>query len=552
VTGRGARVTFEGTGASVEVALGTTLRDAAALAGVAIDSPCGGLGSCGRCSVEASGALESPSADERVLVTEEALAAGVRLSCRAKVAGDVSVRPVGSAGSASLRIVEAGAAGEVAIEAPAARGISGDGPLLGAVVDIGTTTVVVAIVDLATAEQLGSASALNPQHPFGHDVMSRITHTASHGTDSLRQPIVDAIESLALGVLAEIGQPPEQLREVAIAGNTTMIHLLLGIDPAPLGTAPYEPAFLSPLDRPASEIGLNRLPAAQAYVVPGISAFVGADITAGLLVTRLDERERPTILIDLGTNGEIVIRTPDGLLASSTAAGPALEGASIAYGMRAEEGAIERVSLAGDELAITTIGGARAKGLCGSGLLDLIAILLDAGVIQRTGRLRCDAPHPLAARVSERDGTRVFEIAPDVYLTQRDVRQVQLANAAIASGLLMLLDAADVPAQDVGELIIAGGFGYHVRAEALVRMGTIPPAWADRVSFAGNTAMSGTLLALLDSAARRRAEALARHVETVDLASHPDFQERFVAGMSFPTPEVPAVWTQTTSLEELL
>lgn len=530
--------TVDFTHASVRarVSVGVTIKEAAASAGVALDAPCGGLGTCGRCTVIAAGELEPPSYDELVLLGEERIARGERLACRARLAGDASVLPVAEAGaSAGLRIVEAGDEPDLVIEPPSARGIEGPGPHLGAVVDIGTTTVVAAVVDLETGKRLGSASELNPQHPFGHDVMSRITHVATHGGESLRALIAATIESLVSQVLAALGPDAGTLREVAVAGNTTMVHLLLGIDPAPLGVAPYEPAFLEPVDRPAAEVGLPGLGDVGVYILPGISAFVGADITAGLVATRIAEQEQTVLLIDLGTNGEMVLRTSSGLVGASTAAGPALEGASIAYGMRAEHGAIERVSLDDDgSLAVETIGDASPRGLCGSGLLDLIAVLLDTGLLDHTGRLRADAGHPLAERVSEMDGTRVFELATGVYLTQRDVRQVQLATAAIASGIDMLLDAEGMAVEDVDRLVIAGGFGYHVRAEALVRMGMVPAAWHDRVTFAGNTAMTGTLIALLDTSARRRAEAIARHVRAIDLAGHPEFQTRFVSAMRFP------------------
>jgi len=530
-------ITFEPSGTRVHVAPGVTIREAAAIAGVDLDAPCGGLGTCGRCAVHAEGTIEPATVDERVLLGEAGLATGVRLACRARVAGDVTVRPIAGEGDEKpgLRILELGEHGEITIEPPAARGVTGEAPLLGVVVDIGTTTVVVAVVDLATGERLGSASALNPQHPFGHDVMSRITHVAAHGPESMRAPIAATIEQLVVDALAPIDRPVSSVREVAIAGNTTMVHLLLGIDPAPLGIAPYEPAFIDPVERRAADVGLAGLGDAGVYILPGISAFVGADITAGLLATHIAEQGRMVLLVDLGTNGEMVLRTPGGLVAASTAAGPALEGASIAYGMRAEAGAIERVSLdASGNLHVETIGGGVPRGLCGSGLLDLIAVLLEAGVLDHTGRLCGEAPHPLASRVSEREGTRAFALTADVYLTQRDVRQVQLANAAIASGIDMLLDAADVSATDMDEMIIAGGFGYHVKAAALVRLGMIPAAWRDRVHFAGNTAMTGALMALLDTAARRRAESIARHVTAIDLAAHPDFQARFVGAMRFP------------------
>lgn len=531
-----ATVTFEPSGEQVCVEYGTALKEAAHTAGVALNVPCGGLGTCGRCAVRASGDLEPPTTDERTLLGAERLAQGVRLACRARVSGDVLVNLLEQP-AASLRIIESGEAGEIVVEPPSARGITGATPLLGAVVDIGTTTVVATVLDLETGEQLGSASALNPQHPFGHDVMSRITHVASYGTDSLREPIVVAVDGLVVQVLARLAKPVSALREMAIAGNTTMIHLFLGIDPKPLGTAPYEPAFLDPLERPAHEVGLTSLTEAGVYFLPGISAFVGADITAGLLATHIAERERIALLIDLGTNGEMVLRTHKGLVASSTAAGPALEGASISYGMRAENGAIERVFIEGDELRIEVIGGGEARGLCGSGLLDLVAVLLDAGVLDHTGLLRDDAPHSLAARITDLDDVRAFEVAPGVFLTQRDVRQVQLANAAIASGIDMMLDHAEVGVDEVEEIVIAGGFGYHVKAEALVRMGMIPARWQDRVTFGGNTAKTGALVALLDTAARRRAEAIARHVATIDLAAHPDFQTRFVGAMNFPEEE---------------
>ncbi len=524
-------VTFLPGGARVSVEPGATLLEAAVLAGELADAPCGGLGTCGRCAVTATGGLDEPSADELTLLTPEQLAAGMRLSCRAHILGDATVRVTAALGAPPAP--EPGAERAVTVEPPEARGIRGEEPLVGAAVDIGTTTVVAAVVDLRSGRELGRASVLNPQHPFGHDVMSRISHAAVHGTDALREPILGAVTTLVLGILAAAGAEAGHLREIEICGNTTMIHLLLGLDPAPLGAAPYGPAFVSSVQRPASEIGLTELGTARAHILPGVSAFIGSDITAGLVATGLAEREAPAVFADLGTNGEIVVRTREGVVAGSTAAGPALEGASIAYGMRAEDGAIERVTLRGDDLRLVTIGGGEPRGLCGSGLLDLIAVLLEAGVLDASGRMRPDAAHPLAARVSD-DDVRSFRVAPGVLLTQRDVREVQLAKAAIASGIELLLDEAGIAADDVSELVLAGGFGHHVDPRAVVRMGMIPAAWVGRVRFAGNTALAGATLALLDSAARRRAAAISRHVRAIDLAARPDFETRFVGAMGFP------------------
>jgi uncharacterized 2Fe-2S/4Fe-4S cluster protein (DUF4445 family) len=351
---------------------------------------------------------------------------------------------------------------------------------------------------------------------------------------ALKEPVIRAIEDLIHRLLDERGVDVSHLREVAVAGNTTMLHLMLGIDPAPLGVAPYEPARIDAVDRPAAELGFRRLGRARAYVLRGISAFLGADIVAGLLTTRLAERESPAIFIDLGTNGEIVLRTPTRMVGASTAAGPALEGASIESGMRAETGAIERVALRGDSLEIGTIGDAAPVGLCGSGLIDLVAALLEAGVLDRTGLLRDDVAHPLAARVSMRDGVRTFDVAPGVRLSQRDVRQVQLASAAIATGMDLLLDSTEVCCDEVAEVVIGGGFGLHVRGDALARLGMMPAAWSDRIRYAGNTAIAGATRALLDRGQRRLAEAIARHVETIDLGSDPGFEQRFIRALDFP------------------
>jgi uncharacterized 2Fe-2S/4Fe-4S cluster protein (DUF4445 family) len=527
-------VRFEPSGETVEVAHGTTLRAAALRAGAPSISPCGGLGTCGRCAVSVSGNLEDPRPDERILLTPEALGRGTRLACRARVHGDVTVRPLRVVPPSVMRIVESGDLGEVSIEPPERRGIFGPIPLLGAVVDVGTTTIVVTVVDLRSGETLGSASELNPQASFGHDVLARISSAATSGADALRDPVIRTIEDLATRLIFGLGVDVEHLREVAIAGNTTMLHILLGIDPAPLGTAPYTPAHADAVELPASILGFTRLGVARIYALPGISAFLGADITAGLLTTRLPERHAPTLLIDLGTNGEIVLRATERLLGASTAAGPALEGASVEYGMLAQSGAIERVSLEGDALVIGTIDDAPASGICGSGLIDLVAALLEAGLVDTSGLMHHDVAHPLGKRVTVRDEVRAFEVTPGVFLTQKDVRQVQLAVSAISTGTALLLESAEVPAEDVVEVVIAGGFGRHVRGEALARIGMIPREWADRVSYAGNTAIAGATRALLDSAERRRADAIVRHVETVDLATHPLFSERFITGLEFP------------------
>lgn len=529
------RMTFQPSATEAVVDRGTTVAQAARAAGVMLALPCGGLGVCGRCKVTVEEGGNIPTEDETVLLTPASLARGVRLACRTVVEDGMVVRLHEDEEAAGLRVVVEGIAAPLFVEPPRDRGIIGDGRLLGVAVDIGTTTVVVTVVDLLTGDRLGSASALNPQHPLGHDVMSRIGFAAGDGVAGLRELIVGTVESLIDEAAEKAGRPSSEIREIALAGNTTMIHFLLGIDPAPLGTAPYGPAFVSAVQGPAGGMGLTGHSDASAYVLPASSAFIGGDVVAGLLATGLAERQEPALFIDLGTNGEIVLRSASGLTAASTAAGPALEGASIVCGMRAAEGAVERVGFTAGGLTVGTIGDVAARGLCGSGLLDLIAVMLDAGALDPTGRILTSGK--LADRVKEVDGIRVFDVADGVHLTQKDVRQVQLAVAAVSAGVGMLLETAGTAVDDVAEVLIAGGFGLHVSAEALVRIGMIPPRWRDRVTFVGNTALTGTLAALLDSEARRGAEAIARHIDVIDLATRDDFQERFLGAMTFPGPE---------------
>jgi len=527
-------VTFEPGSRQVEVACGSTLRAAAKKAKVDFLSPCGGLGTCGRCAVTVTGSLDEPRRDELILLTPTALQRGTRLACQARVVGDCTVRRLRVIPPSELKIVESGNLGEVSVEPPERRGLFGPEPALGAAVDVGTTTLVVALVDLRSGETLGTASAMNPQHPFGHDILSRIVAVAKNGPNALRLPVISAIEDLIEGLLERAGHGVANLRGLSIVGNTAMLHIVLGIDPAPLGAAPYTPAHADAVVSPASQLGFTRVGTARLYALPGISAFLGADITAGMVTVRLAEHPGPSLLIDLGTNGEIVVWTSERLVGASTAAGPALEGASIGAGMFASTGAIERVTLEGDDLVLGTIGDADAVGICGSGLIDLVAALLDAGVIDPTGLMLDDAPHPLASRVTVRDGIRAFEVADGVFLSQIDVRQVQLAVSAVSTGIDLLLESLAVSPASVVDVIIAGGFGLHVRGEALARIGMIPRGWAPRVSFAGNTAIAGATRALLDSAERRRASAIAHHMQTLDLAAEPGFSERFVAALAFP------------------
>jgi uncharacterized 2Fe-2S/4Fe-4S cluster protein (DUF4445 family) len=417
----------------------------------------------------------------------------------------------------------------------------------GLAIDVGTTSVVTALLELTSGEQLASVSSLNPQAVFGGDLMSRIAF-AQFNPGNLRQlhtRIVALLNQHVAEVCRESGVLAKWIHKVVVVGNTCMHHLLLGIDPSWVGLAPYAPVMRHAAVLPARDLHLRLPPDTPVCLLPVVAGFVGADAVAVALATRIHESPELRIAVDIGTNGEVLLGSRERLLACSAPAGPALEGAQIRHGMRGAVGAIDRVTV-GDTLDVHTIGEAPALGICGSGLLDLVAGLLDAGVIDWTGLIQVEGrarlPAGLRDRVAMRGEERLVVVlrpgeagaAREIVLTQDDVRQVQLAKGAIASGIAMLQHVAGVPDDKVDELMLAGGFGNYLSIASAVRIGLIPPLAASRIRYVGNAAALGAQLALLSEAERLRAEEVARRIEHVSLAAHPDFERIFVDAMNFP------------------
>jgi len=428
----------------------------------------------------------------------------------------------------------------------------GDTHLLafGLAVDVGTTSVVTSLMELASGEQLASVSSLNPQAVFGGDLMSRIAF-AQFDAGNLRKlqtRIIGLLNQHIEQVCRDSGVLAKWIYKVAIVGNTCMHHMLLGIDPSYVGLAPYAPVMRHPLTLAARELYLKVNPEARVCLLPIVAGFVGADAVGVALATRMDESSEIRIAVDIGTNGEVLLGSREHLWACSAPAGPALEGAQIRHGMRAALGAIDRVSFDGRDLTLHIIGEAAAQGICGSGLIDAIAVLLDAGVIDWTGLIDLDhlerLPLALAARVIKRGDERAVILArpgehgatQELLLTQDDVRQVQLCKGAIASGAAMLQRIAGVPEDKVAELMLAGGFGNYLSIASAIRIGLIPAVPESKVRYVGNAALLGAQLALLSEAERQHAEQIARRIEHVSLAAHPDFQDVFVDCMNFPRP----------------
>ncbi|MFP4053717.1 MAG: ASKHA domain-containing protein [Phycisphaerae bacterium] len=418
----------------------------------------------------------------------------------------------------------------------------------GVAVDIGTTTVAATLVDLAGGQELAVAACMNPQVRFGDDVLSRIM-LASKGPDELKtlqRGIIEAVGELIDELCRQASFEPDDICEIAFAGNTTMQHLLCGIDPTPLGTVPFAPAVARGLLLRAAELGISIHPRGTAQVMPVIGGFVGGDTVAGVLATGLPTGELPAMLVDIGTNGEIVLATEDGTLhAASTAAGPAFEGARISCGMRAADGAIEKVAFDGGPLQVSVIGGGKASGLCGSALVDVAAILLEAGIVTPEGRmllpeeLPAAVPEALRCRLRQREGDVAFQIAgedgSEVVLTQRDIRELQLASGAIRAGVSILLRQAGLEATDLKRVCIAGGLGSFIRRSGAQRIGLIPGGIPhERIHYVGNAALQGARAALLSTAFRTSAEKLAREARHVELSQDMDFQMEFAEAMIFP------------------
>ncbi|MFQ5947171.1 MAG: ASKHA domain-containing protein, partial [Anaerolineae bacterium] len=407
----------------------------------------------------------------------------------------------------------------------------------GLAVDIGTTSVVTTLLELESGEQLGSVSSLNPQAVFGGDLMSRIAFAQFNAANlkKLQGRIIGLLNEQIDQIVRESGVLAKWIYKVVVVGNTCMHHILLGIDPSYVGLAPYAPVMRHSLVLPARELFLKVNPEARVCLLPIVAGFVGADAVAVALSTRIYESEEIRIAVDIGTNGEVLLGSRERLWACSAPAGPALEGAQIKHGMRGALGAIDKVWVENGDLRIHTIGETAPLGICGSGIIDALAALLDQGVIDSTGLIRIEdrdeLPPGFKDRVRWRGEEREIILvregeggAPaEIVLTQDDVRQVQLAKGAIASGVRMLLHVAGIPDEQVAELMLAGGFGNYLSIRSAQRIGLIPDLAQERIRYVGNAASLGALLCLVSEAEREEAERIARRIEHISLAAHPDF-----------------------------
>jgi uncharacterized 2Fe-2S/4Fe-4S cluster protein (DUF4445 family) len=602
---------FTPDGKQVRVPPGVTLFDAASWNGVAIDSTCGGHGTCKKCKVRvADGSVPVSALDTRAFTADE-LRGGWRLACRAQADTDLEIevpplttRPKAATVGVGRQVILRPAAQkrylelseptladqrsdlervlagvddlELRAEIGVLRSLSrvlreadfrvtavivddelidvqpGDttGRLHGIAFDLGTTTVVATLLDLNTGTPLAVASMLNKQQPFGADVISRISATMLDpaALAKLSQLAQDTLAELTAEVCAQAGTDPVDVVEVALAGNATMAHLVLGLDPEPIGVAPFIMAARQFPVVSAADIGLPIHTRARISSFPAFGAYAGGDITAGLLAAGMNRDARTRLFIDVGTNCEIVLGNRDWLLATAAPAGPAFEGAAIRCGMRAADGAIEVVSFGEEGLSFRVIGDAEPAGLCGSGLVDAVAGLVRVGLLDRSGRFVPDeeaaaiAPG-LAPRLGRLGQERVFvlhwqgepgDVAHSIYLSQRDVRELQFAKAAIATGWRVLLDEAGVGPAEVQQVLLAGSFGSYLSPANAIAIGLVPPLPVLRIVSAGNVAGEGAKMALLSVRERAAAQALLEEVRYVELSDRGDFNDAFVDQLQFP------------------
>ncbi|HET7419811.1 MAG TPA: ASKHA domain-containing protein [Candidatus Dormibacteraeota bacterium] len=413
------------------------------------------------------------------------------------------------------------------------------GECYGVAFDVGTTTLVGTLMNLRTGMAASVRSTLNGQAPFGADVITRISH-GMNGPDAigeLQSAVLTTMNSVLAELYRETGVSPARTYEAVVVGNVTMLHLLLGVDPSPLSMSPFTPTFMDELTVPSSEVGLQIHPHGYVQTLPALGAYVGADIVAGVLATGVVREDRLRVFVDVGTNGEIVLGSATRALATAAPAGPAFEGSQIKCGMRATTGAIEGVQLT-DRVELQVIGGdVRPEGICGSGLVDAVAQLLLAGLMEHSGRLRLaeDVPdHPLRDRLIDVDGMRAFLLADGVYLTQRDIRELQFAKGSIATGIKVLMDILGVSAQDLDEVLLAGSFGSYLNPESAKVIGLVPPIDVDRIIAVGNSAGEGAKIALLSYRERQVAFELPSRIEYVELSGRPDFNDSFISVLGFP------------------
>ncbi|MHA2045107.1 MAG: ASKHA domain-containing protein [Candidatus Thorarchaeota archaeon] len=526
-------IVFEPSGLRMSVDKQYTFLDAIRAIGLHVSSQCGGKGTCGKCRVKLHRVIDPSPADTEHLSTTE-IDDGFRLACQHKV--DQDFRVLLSAPQRNIKILSEGVSGQKDWKVD-----NGKDDQLGVAIDLGTTTIVAYLLDRSSGVQLGQEAELNPQVIFGEDVMSRITHVANtiQGEEELSGIVTKTIDDLISRLVAAVGMEERKVTGVSIVGNTAMHHLLLKADVKPLGLAPYEPTIREAVTSSGQKIGFVSVPDSSVYLPPNIAGFVGGDTVGFILSQGLDKIDDIVLGIDIGTNGEIVLSNRGELSCCSAAAGSAFEGATIYHGMRGKNGAIEYMSISNldDPPEIAVIGNEVPQGICGSGIVDLTAEMLQCGILSPNGKMQTDSK-----RVFQNDeGFRYLitnnqesEAERDIVFTQKDIRQVQLAKGAILAGATILLNDSDLEAKDLDSIMLAGAFGSYIRPESAIGIGLVPQIESDKIIQVGNAAGEGAKTLLLSTQSRNHVNKIVSQIHYLELANHADFQSVFLDSLAFP------------------
>ncbi|MEF2876941.1 MAG: ASKHA domain-containing protein [Blautia sp.] len=527
---------------ALEVPAGTTLMSALKEAGIFLDAPCAGHGTCGKCLVKIS-------RDGKPWETVKA--------CQEKITNATVIDTSGS--RLKHQILTTSYIRQVPF-LPQLPAIPEVKDCCMAAFDIGTTTIAAYLLEGQTGKELCTASSLNPQAAYGADVISRANYVLEHGPKELSDCIHRAVDSLIGELVKKVHISRENITLVCFVGNTCMHHIFFGLPMESLVRAPYEPYEKSLRREKAADFQISIHPEGELLFLPVIAGFVGADTMGCLLSLRPDLKEEITLMLDIGTNGELVLGNKDKLVCCSTAAGPAFEGAKITCGMRGAQGAIDHVFFDGSSFSFSVIGGGRPKGLCGSGLIDTIACLRRAGLIDETGRLldkeevwelnktaepakspeadkEANRRQDMASHMARIDNLPAFLFDPkdsSVYLTQKDIREVQLAKGAIAAGILLLEKHLSIAHEDISQVYIAGAFGNYMEPQSACDIGLLPGALRKRITPVGNAAGEGAKISLLNKEELNVTKRLMNEIDFLELAAIPEFQDCFVDELEFP------------------
>lgn len=589
---------------SYEFKVGSSLLDIIQSNNLGMESPCGGKGLCGKCKIQVlDGDINEFSKEELKFLSKEEIEDNIRLGCLVYPKGDLSVKflenknknhkiladgympyfkkdPLLSKSVYDVKLptLENNSSYEDIVsevinndlnsnyeilkeianlfEKDKFTGVYLDNQLIGVevgdtlndlysiAVDIGTTTVVCSLIDIKNQIEISSESEINPQKEYGLDVLSRINFikTKENGLEILNKSIINCLNKLINDLCKKNNIKKENIYEVSIAANTTMMHILLNVNPISIGKSPYSPVFVKSKSIASKDLGIDISGFGRVYLLPGVSSYIGADIVSGVCVCDLKNKDKNVLFIDIGTNGEMVLSKNGEMVSCSCAAGPALEGMNISCGMRAGDGAIENIKIE-ENIKIKVIGDIEPLGICGSGIVDAISELATSKLIGKTGRISKkeaievdDNLSHLSEHIVDENKKRKFILTRkpnEIAITQEDIRQVQLAKGAILSGIYALADQVDIKIEDLDEVIIAGQFGKHLSIESLVGVGIIPKELKDKIKYIGNSSKTGAIMSLLSKDIRKNMDLIAKEIDYFELSTKENYERLFTDCLKF-------------------